>query len=170
MTIYSIAAVAENGAIGKDNDLIWNLPDDMKFFKEKTLNTAVIMGRKNFESIPHKFRPLPKRVNIVLSRDKGFSAKGAYTFESIQEAIHFCEQEGYDKTFVIGGGQIYKLALDEGLIDEMFITQVHASFDGDSFYPPLNKNEWSKSVISKHLPDEKHQYAFTIEHWVKNKS
>jgi dihydrofolate reductase len=167
MKIMSIAAVAENGVIGKDNDLIWNLPDDMKFFKKTTLNKTVIMGRRNFESIPEKFRPLPKRVNIVLTRNEDYSAAGAHVFHSIEKALDFCKSENHDEVFIIGGGEIYKLAHEKNLIDEIYLTRVHATFEGDSFYPELHVNEWNKEVVSEHGVDDRHDYPFTIEHWKK---
>jgi len=167
MTVYSIAAIAENRAIGKDNDLIWNLPDDMKFFKETTLNSVVIMGRKNFESIPHKYRPLPKRINIVLTRNEDYEADGALVYNSIEEALKFCENEAHKSVFVIGGGEIYKLALEKDLVDVMYLTRVHESFEGDSFYPEFNEARWDKEVITEHPKDEKHDYSFSIEKWTK---
>lgn len=167
MTVYSIAAIAENRAIGKDNDLIWSLPDDMKFFKETTLNKVVIMGRKNFESIPHKYRPLPKRINIVLTRKDDYQAEGALIYNSIEKALEFCKSEGHQHVFVIGGGQIYKLALEKDLVDIMYLTRVHESFDADSFYPEFDEAEWEKEVLSDHPKDERHDYSFTIEKWSK---
>jgi len=169
MIVCAIAAVAENRVIGKDNDLIWNLPDDMKFFKEKTLNTVVIMGRKNFESIPHKYRPLPNRINIVLSRNKNYSSEGIVVFESIESAIEYCKCEHFETVFVIGGGEIYKLALEKDLVDEMYITQVHDSFEGDSFFPIVDDKQWAKSILAEHAIDDLHDHSFTMEHWVKNK-
>jgi len=167
MIVYSIAAIAENRAIGKDNDLIWNLPDDMKFFKETTLNGVVIMGRKNFESIPHKYRPLPKRINIVLTRNEDYEAGGALVYNSIEEALEYCKSEGHKSVFVIGGGEIYKLALEKNLVDVMYLTRVHESFEADSFYPKFDESKWDKETIQKHPKDEKHDYSFSIEKWIK---
>jgi len=167
MIVYSIAALAENRAIGKDNDLIWNLPDDMKFFKETTLNGVVIMGRKNFESIPHKYRPLPNRTNIVLTRKKDYNADGALVYNSIEEALDHCRDEEYASVFVIGGGEIYKLALEKNLVDVMYLTRVHESFEADSFYPDFDDSKWAKEILNEHPKDEKHDYSFTIEKWTK---
>jgi len=167
MIVYSIAALAENRAIGKDNDLIWNLPDDMKFFKKTTLNNVVIMGRKNFESIPHKYRPLPNRINIVLTRKEDYSADGALVYNSIEDALHYCESEGYASVFVIGGGEIYKLALEKNVVDAMYLTRVHESFEADSFYPEFDESKWEKEIMDEHPKDEKHDHSFTIEKWTK---
>ncbi len=168
MTVYSIAAVAENKAIGKNNDLIWKLPDDMKFFKDSTLNQVIITGRKNYESIPHNFRPLPNRINIILTRDRNYQAEGAVICHSLSDAIDYCEKHNHESVYVIGGGQVYREALKEGLVDVMLITQVHAEFEADTFYPEFEKSEWTKEIISEHGIDERHDYPFTIEKWTKN--
>lgn len=167
MTVYSIAAIAENRAIGKDNDLIWKLPDDMKFFKDTTLNQVVIMGRKNFESIPHKYRPLPNRINIVLTRSKDYDASGAIVYNSIEEALDFCKSKGHQNVFIIGGGQIYQLAIEKDLVDVMYITKVHESFEADSFYPEFDESNWEREILEDHPVDESHAYSFTIEKWSK---
>src|SRR5690606_9113679 len=140
MTVTIVAAVAENNAIGKDNDLIWSLPDDMEFFKEKTRGKPVIMGRKNYESIPEKYRPLPGRENIVITRKKDFHAPKCKVVHSIEEAIDHCK--GQEEICVIGGGEIYKLALEKNVIDIMYITEIHASFEADAFFPEFDKSEW----------------------------
>lgn len=156
-----IAAVAENNAIGKDNDLIWDLPVDMQFFKEKSLGTSVIMGRKNYESIPEKFRPLPKRDNIVMTRSKSYNAPGCKVVNTMEEAI---EAAGKDSDiFIIGGAEIYKLALDKDLIETMYITEIHAEFDADAFFPEFDKSKWDEKILGEHGIDEKHAYAFTFK-------
>jgi len=167
MTVYAIAALSENGAIGKDNDLIWHLPDDLKFFKNKTLKKVVIMGRKNFESIPEKYRPLPDRINVVLTRSKDFNADGAKVFHSMADAMNWCREEGYSEVFVIGGGEIYAEAIRSGMVDAMFLTRVHATFEGDTFFPDFDESKWEREVLEDHPADERHDYAFTFEKWVK---
>lgn len=162
MIVASIAAVAENRAIGKGNDLIWDLPDDMRFFMETTRGHHVITGRKNYESIPHKFRPLKNRVNIVVTRDAAYEAPGALVVTDIREAIELAREAGEEECFVIGGGEIYALALREGLLDRMYITHVHHSFDADTYYPEFDSGNWQRTVLSEHAPDERHDYAFTI--------
>ncbi len=159
-----IAAVAENNAIGKDNDLVWNLPDDMRFFKSKTLGNTVIMGRKNYESIPEKFRPLPKRENIIITLNKNYQAPGCQIFHDLKSAFDHAGKNGAEDVYIIGGAEIYKLALSENLVDEMYITQVHANFDADSFFPKFDPNKWTEEILEKHSKDERHLYPFTITH------
>jgi dihydrofolate reductase len=108
MIISMIAAVATNRVIGKDNDLVWRLPDDMKYFMETTQNHFVIMGRKNYESIPHKYRPLPNRVNIIITRQKDYKASDCIITNTIEEALDYARDQAQEEVFVIGGGQIYK--------------------------------------------------------------
>ncbi|MCA1763133.1 MAG: dihydrofolate reductase [Cryomorphaceae bacterium] len=160
MRVSIIAAIAENNAIGKDNDLLWHLPEDMKFFTRMTKGHTVIMGRKNYESIPHKFRPLPNRKNIVLTRNISYTAEGAQTFNNIEDALKSCHSE--KEVFVIGGSEIYNLALERNLIDTMFLTKVHGKFDADAFFPEFDEENWDKQKLSTHPKDEKHAYAFEI--------
>jgi dihydrofolate reductase len=167
MIVYAIAAIAENRAIGKNNDLIWDLPDDMRFYKETTLNQVVMMGRKNYESTPYQYRPLPDRTSIVLTKEQGYDSNGGLVFHAIEDALKFCEREGHESIFIIGGGQIYKLALDKDLIDVMYITRVHGSFEADSFYPEFDESNWNREVIEDHPQDDKHDYSFSIEKWTK---
>ena len=128
MKVSLIVAAAENGVIGKDNDLIWHLPKDMRFFKDTTLNHHVIMGRKNFESIPHKYSPLPNRINIVITRQANYSAKGCLTVNSIEEALKISRKNKDQEPFIIGGGEIYKLALEKKLVDKIYLTKIHQTF------------------------------------------
>ena len=119
MIISSIVAVSENNVIGKDNSLIWHLPADMKFFKEKTTGHCVITGRKNYESIPEKFRPLPNRINIVITRQKEYIAPGAIVVGSLEEAFEKASQTGNDEVFIIGGAEIYKQSMH--LTDMLYV-------------------------------------------------
>lgn len=166
MKVIIIAAVAQNGGIGKDNDLPWSLPDDMKFFKETTKGHSVIMGRKNYESIPHKFRPLPNRQNIVVTRQDDYRAEGCTVVNSIQEGIEKANKNG--DLYIIGGGQIYTEALENDLVDEMLLTEVQASIDADVFFPEFNNEEWLASEISRHEKDSAHSYPFVIKRYRKN--
>ncbi len=162
MVVASIAAVAENVAIGKGNDLIWDLPDDMKFFMDTTKGHHIITGRKNYESIPHKFRPLKNRVNIVVTRDAAYEAPGAVVLTDIREAIAMAHAAGDDECFVIGGGEIYALAMRENLLDRMYITHVHEAFDADTYYPEFDASQWTATVLAERGVDERHLHAFTI--------
>lgn len=162
MIVSAIAAVAENRAIGKDNDLIWKLPDDMRFFMDSTKGHHIVTGRKNYESIPHNYRPLKDRVNVVVTRDRGYEAPGSKVVNDIKEAIRLAKDAGENECFIIGGGEIYALALREGLLDRMYITHVHGSFEADTFYPEFDRSQWTKKVLSEHNIDDRHAYAFTI--------
>ena len=159
MKVSLIVAAAENGVIGKDNDLIWHLPNDLRFFKETTLNHHVIMGRKNFESIPHKYRPLPNRTNIVITRQTNYKADGCVVVNSVVAALEIAKENGDKEPFIIGGGQIYKLALEASLVDKIYLTKVHHTFDGDTFFPELN-NKWKEVNKTVNKADEKHAYDY----------
>ena len=167
MLVTIIAAVAQNGAIGKDNDLIWHLPKDLQFFKESTLGHHVIMGRKNFYSIPHKYRPLSKRTNIVVSRRTDLKIEGAHVFSSVEKAIEFSEDAGQDEVFIIGGGQIYAYVLDQKLVDRMLITHVNAEFEADVFFPEFKAEEWKKKLILDYPKDNKNPLDFSIVEYLK---
>ncbi len=161
MIISAIAAVAENGVIGKDGQLPWNLPDDMKFFQRTTLNHHIICGRKNYESIPDRFRPLRDRVNIVVTRDKHYKAPGAIVCHSLQEALDIARKDEVKEVFLIGGGQLYKEAFDAGLVDRFYRTTVHGKPEGDVYFPEVGKG-WKEVWTEKHKADERHKYAFTL--------
>jgi dihydrofolate reductase len=153
-----IVAVAENGGIGKNNDLLWHLPADMKFFKETTNGHAVITGRKNYESIPEKFRPLPNRTNIVLTRNAEYAAPGAIVKHDLTSALEYCKSNGFSEVFIIGGAEIYKLALEQNLVDRMYITHVHVSPDADAFFLP-DYAQWKKVKSEFRPSDEKNVFA-----------
>jgi len=162
MHISLIAAVADNGVIGKDNDLVWSLPDDMSFFKASTRGRHVIMGRKNYESIPHKYRPLPGRTNIILSRDSEYDASPAKLSPSLESALDTARNAGETNCFIIGGGQIYKKSLELDVVDTMYITHVHGKPKGDAFFPEFDSSLWEMRVIDDHPADERHEFSFTI--------
>jgi dihydrofolate reductase len=158
MVISLIAAVSENLVIGKDNDLVWKLPDDMKYFMETTKNHHVIMGRKNYESIPHKFRPLPNRVNIIVTKQKDYKAENSIITDNIEHAIGYAQNANQDEVFIIGGGQIYAQSMD--LADKLYITEVKGTFDGDTFFPEIDKSIWEEESRLRHDIDARHDYAF----------
>ena len=161
MGVSLIVAVAENGVIGKDNDLIWHLPKDMRFFKETTLGHHVIMGRKNFESIPHKYRPLPNRTNIVITRQSAYKAEGCIVVDSVVAALDIAKNNRDTEPFIIGGGQIYKLALEANLVDTIYLTKVHHAYDGDTFFSELGK-DWKEIERIDCKADEKHAYDYSF--------
>ena len=139
--ITIIAAVSENNVLGKNNKLIWHIPDDLKRFKKLTLGHSVIMGRKTFESIA---KPLPQRKNIILTRNKNYKAKGALIAHNVKEALNFCEND--NQPFIIGGGEIYKLFM--GISNKIELTRIHKSYNGDAFFPEILEEKW-KLVNSK---------------------
>lgn len=161
MKVSLIVAVSQNGMIGKDNDLIWHLPKDMKFFKDTTLGHHVIMGRKNFESIPHKFRPLPNRTNIVITRQSDYKAEDSIVVNSVEESLKVAKSNGENEAFIIGGGQIYKLALEANLIDKIYLTRIHHSFDGDTFFPELS-SDWEEIKREDCFKDDNHKYDYSF--------
>lgn len=158
MSLSLIVAVSSNNVIGKDNDLIWRLPNDLKYFKRITSGHCIIMGRKNYESIG---RPLPKRTNIILTRNLDYKQEGCEVVHSIDEAIKLAEKVADIEPFIIGGGEIYNMALPK--VDKVYLTEVHQAFDGDTFWKPLDEKEWVLESSEEQELDEKN----TIEHTFK---
>lgn len=167
MKVILITAVGENLEIGKNNDLLWHLPRDMRFFTETTRGHCVIMGRKNWDSIPLKYRPLPNRANIVVSRKEDLHLEGAEVVQSIVEGIALAKKNGKEEVFIIGGGQIYSLALKNKLVDTMYITWVHSNFDADTFFPSIDLDEWNLLSEEHFDSDEKNPFSFTIAKYNK---
>lgn len=158
-----IAATGKNREIGKDNDLLWNLPTDMKFFKDTTKNTTVVMGRKNYESIPPRFRPLPQRTNIVISRNPDYQAPECYVCTSLQEALDIAKENGEENVFIIGGAQIYDLALRQLPVDTIFLTHVDAEFpDADAFFPEVDLTAFSAHPLYTEQAGDLNPYGFQI--------
>jgi dihydrofolate reductase len=160
MIVSMIAAVARNFTIGKDNDLPWKLPDDMKFFMNTTKNHYVIMGRKNYDSLHEKFRPLPNRTNIVVTRQKDFNAPGCIVTHNVTDAINLAKKGNESEAFIIGGAEIYKIALPDA--DRLYLTEIKADVEGDTFFPAFRKTEWKETSRTPHAADEKHKFAFDI--------
>ncbi len=162
MKINLIVAASENNVIGIKNDLPWILPDDMKYFKKKTLGHSIIMGRKNYLSIPKKFRPLPNRENIILTTNKNFIAPECKIYYSLEEALDYIKSTQKKEVFIIGGGKVYKYALERNLIDTIFLTRVHANIQGDTFFPKLDLKKWKIISKEKKKKDENHKYDYTF--------
>jgi dihydrofolate reductase len=158
MIISLIAALTENRVIGKSNDLPWHLPDDMKYFMQTTLGHHVIMGRKNYESIPAKFRPLANRTNIVVTRQEEYEAPGCIVVNSIPAAIDIAIDNHEGEVFIIGGAEIYSQSL--AFTNRLYLTEIQTSLEGDAFFPMFNKYEWNEVSRKHHTADEKHQYSF----------
>lgn len=158
--ITLIAAAAENNALGKNNEMLWHLPDDFKRFKQVTTGHHIIMGRKTFESFP---KPLPNRTHIVISRQADYVKEGCIVVNSLEEAIQIAPKD--QETFVIGGGEIYALALP--IADKIDLTRVHATFEADAFFPDFDASAWQLTTEEYHPKDEKHQYDFTFQTYIR---
>ena len=160
--VVGIVAVAKrNNGIGANNDLLWRLPGDMAFFKQQTMGFPVVTGRKNYESIPEKFRPLPGRQNIVVTR-QDLTFEGADVAHSLEEGIAMAKTYNQEQVFVIGGGQIYKEALDKNLLTHMIITWVDGDFEADTFFPKIHPDDWVLKSAESHEPDEKNAHSYTF--------
>jgi dihydrofolate reductase len=158
-----IAAMGQQREIGRDNDLMWHLPVDMKFFKDTTLGHPVIMGRLNYDSIPPKYRPFPNRENIIVTRQTGFVADGCVVFHDIKTAVEHALTLPVDEVFVIGGAQIYQEALSKVNIDRMYLTHIDACFpDAHVHFPAWIESEWERTLIKRQEKDDKHAYSFSI--------
>ena len=144
--ICIIAAVAKNRVIGKDNQLLWHIPEDMKHFRELTRGKPVIMGRKTWESLPEKFRPLPGRQNIVVTRNKAYVAEGALLAGSLDEALKIADTAAAE-VFIIGGAEIYQQALL--LADTLYLTEIDLSPEGDALFPEISPAEWTETARDK---------------------
>jgi dihydrofolate reductase len=158
MKVSLIAALAENHVIGKNNDLPWRLPDDMKFFMETTKGHYVIMGRKNYDSLLDKYKPLPNRTNIVVTRQKDLHAPGCVVVNSVEKGLEIAQQNNEQEVFVIGGAEIYKIALPGA--DRLYLTEIQARVEGDTYFPEFSKHEWKEVSRKSHPADARHVFSF----------
>jgi dihydrofolate reductase len=158
MIISLIAALTKNRVIGKNNGLPWNLPDDMKYFMNTTKKHHVVMGRKNYQSIPEKFRPLPNRTNIVVSRQVDFHAPDCKVVDSLDKAIAIAKQNNEQELFIIGGAEIYKEAVP--LADKLYLTEIETELVGDVYFPLIEKSNWIEISRVHHPADERHLFGF----------
>ncbi|WP_162126465.1 dihydrofolate reductase [Flavobacterium phycosphaerae] len=158
--ITLIAAVAENNALGKDNQLLWHLPDDFKRFKSLTSGHYIIMGRKTFESFP---KPLPNRTHVIITRQKNYAPEGCIVVNSLEDAIAVCPKD--EEVFVIGGGEIYTQSI--AMADKIDITKVHQHFEADTFFPEIDLKLWKLISEEFHPKDEKHAFDFTFLTYVR---
>lgn len=155
--LYIAVAVGENFAIGKNNQLLWHMPADLKFFKQTTSGHTVVMGRKTFDSVG---RPLPNRRNIVITRDASLKIDGVEVVNSLDEAITITKNEE-KPVFIVGGAEIYRQALPK--TDLLYLTTIHHNFDADTFFPAIDRNEWNLLSSEPHKADEKNKYDYTFE-------
>jgi dihydrofolate reductase len=161
MIISFVVAASENNVIGKNNQLLWHLPKDMKFFKNVTWAMPVVMGRKTFESMGSK--PLSGRKNIVITRQPGWKADGVSVVNSVDAAMALATELNYKEIFVIGGGEIYMIAYERA--NKIYMTRVHAELEGDTYFPVIEKDDWKLVSNVDNLADEKHKHAFSFQLW-----
>jgi len=163
LTLSIVVAVAENGVIGKDNQLPWHLPEDLKYFKRTTMGHPIVMGRKTFESIG---RPLPGRTNIVVTRQEQWQADGVEVAHSLDDALAIANKvganDGVEQAMLIGGAELYKQGL--AACKHLYLTEVQAAVDGDAFFPELDRSEWREVRRESHLASDNnpHAYAFVL--------
>jgi len=161
--ITIIAAAAENNALGKDNDLVWHLPDDFKRFKELTSGHHIIMGRKTFESLP---KTLPNRTHIIITRKEDYKAVGnCIVVHSLETALKAAETDA--QPFIIGGGEIYKQSME--IADKIELTRVHAKVEADTFFPEIDLERWDLIAEEHHIKDSSHQYPFSYLTYIRKK-
>lgn len=160
--ISLIVAAAENNAIGMSNQLLWHLPNDLKFFKNTTWGMPVIMGRKTFESVN---KPLPGRFNIVITRQAVWQVDGVITATDLQDALKKAAETNCKEFFIAGGGEIYKEAFRQA--DKIYLTRVHETIDGDTFFPVIDESEWQLISSQDFVADEKHKYAYSFQTWLR---
>ncbi|MCD6544259.1 MAG: dihydrofolate reductase [Flavobacteriaceae bacterium] len=153
--ISIIAAIGQNNALGKDNQLIWHLPADLKRFKKVTIGHHVIMGRKTFESLG---KPLPNRTTIIISRDKNYHADGCITVNSLTDALKAAQND--ENPYILGGAEIYKQSMD--IADVLDLTFVHQAFEADVYFPEIDKTIWKETFRENHSKDERNKFDFSF--------
>ncbi|MBN31477.1 MAG: diacylglycerol kinase [Crocinitomicaceae bacterium] len=163
MRVSIIVAVAKNGVIGRKNNLVWRLRDDMKFFSDTTRGHTVITGRKNYESIPEKYRPLPNRSNIVVTRNTDFVAPGSHVVHSLAAAMEYAADIGTAEAFIIGGGEIYRQALERLNVERVLLTHVNAEPEGDTFFELDSvATGWHRTSLGEFRADDRNEHGFEI--------
>ena len=162
MLISLIVAASENNVIGRNNQLPWHLPDDMKFFKDMTMGHCVIMGRKNYDSIPDKYRPLSGRTNIVITRTHGLKIPLVIVAHSLNEAIETAREKKETECFIIGGGEVFKHSMT--LCDRIYLTRIHHHIEGDVFFPEFDAlKQWKLREETRHDADERNACAMSFQ-------
>lgn len=155
--IAFIVAMDENRLIGRDGRLPWRLPDDMEWFRRHTIGKPCIMGRKTYESLPERFRPLPNRLNIVVTRRRDYAAPGTTVVHSVDEALEAAGDAA--EVMIIGGGQLFTELLAQA--DRLYLTLIEAAESGDVYFPTMEPGEWIESYCQEHPTDDRHAYAFS---------
>tara|TARA_R110002072_G_scaffold266303_1_gene425178 strand:+ start:23289 stop:23795 length:507 start_codon:yes stop_codon:yes gene_type:complete len=167
MKTVLIVAMDKSRGIGKNNDLMWHLPADMKFFKETTSGHIVVMGRKNFESIPEKYRPLANRENLILTRNTSYSAEDCVIINNLKECQNLFSKNEERTLFIIGGGEVYRLAMDADIVDEMIITHVNENYDAATFFPAFELCDWNVETLQTQEKDDRHAASFSVVKYTK---
>ena len=160
ITLSLLLAASENNVIGKDNQLPWHLPNDLKYFKNQTWGMPILMGRKTFESIG---KPLPGRKSIVITRNNEWQHEGVEVVHSVEEAIEKAQTFDVKEIFVIGGSEIFNTAFEKAA--RIYLTRIHHQFEGDSYFPEVSTNEWKLVKERYCAPDEKNVYPHTFQVW-----
>ena len=158
--IIIIAAAAENNTLGKNNEMVWHLPNDFQRFKSLTSGHHIIMGRKTFESL---VKQLPNRTHVIITRQKEYHAEGCIVVDSIEKALEICPKD--EDSYIIGGGEIYALGLP--YTDKLEITRVHHNFEGDAHFPKINEDEWEMTDAEFNEKDEKHRYDYSYQTYIR---
>lgn len=164
MKISLISAVAQNGIIGKENDLPWHLPDDFAYFKRKTSHHPIIMGRKSLDALG---KPLPNRTNIVITRNPTFQFNGVTVVHTLEDAIDAARAANDQEIFVIGGSEIYAMALP--VATTLYLTEIHKAYDGDASFPTFDKADWTEASRETHPADDRHETSFDFVEYERRK-
>lgn len=165
MTTCIIVAAAENHVIGNQGQMPWHLPADLRNFKDLTMDFPIVMGRKTFDSIG---KALPGRINVVITHQRGLDLPGAAVVHSLKEALEAVTN--YPQVFIIGGSQIYREALEQDLVDLVYLTRVHESYDGDAYFPPLPAARWERVSERRQSPDAHNAVAFSFETYIRKRA
>ena len=158
MIVSAIVAIAKNNVIGINNGIPWYLPADLKYFKKTTLDHHIIMGRKSYESIG---RPLPRRTNVIVTRDPFYLASNCLVVHSVEEGLQLALDNNEDEAFIIGGGEIYHLAMP--YVDRLYLTEVDLEVDGAVYFPEIDFSEWELISEAVHEPDEKNEMGYVFK-------
>lgn len=158
--ISLIVAASANNGIGKNNQLLWHLPNDLKFFKNTTWGMVVIMGRKTYESVN---KPLPGRVNIVITANDSWKADGVLVAANLEDALKIAAETNCKELFIIGGGEIYRQSFP--VADKIYLTRVHVTFDADTFFPEIDEAAWIQTGNLDFQADEKHAWPYSFQTW-----
>lgn len=155
--IAYVVAMDDNRLIGRNNDLPWRLPDDVRWFREKTMGKPCIMGRKTYDSLPERFRPLPGRLNIVVTRNTDYEAPGAVVVNSIEGALEAAGET--EEVIIVGGADLFRRFMPQ--VNRLYLTRVHDAAEGDVFFPAYDIDEWQEVFREEHPADDRHSLAFT---------